>query len=79
MAKLLEGVIVSTKLAPKTVTVRVEERFRHPLYQKVVKTHKKYLVHNEKLELHEGDIVRIQETRPLSKKKRFTVIEKLQK
>lgn len=79
MAKILEGVVISTKLAPQTVTVKVEERFRHPLYQKVVKKHKKYLVHNEKLELHDGDMVRIQETRPLSKNKHFTVLAKLQK
>lgn len=79
MAKLLDGVVVSTKLAPQTITVRVEERFRHPLYQKVVKKHKRYLAHNEKLELHEGDMVRMQESRPLSKKKHFIIIEKLTK
>ncbi|MFA6005232.1 MAG: 30S ribosomal protein S17 [Patescibacteria group bacterium] len=78
MAKILEGVVVSTKLE-KTITVRVEERYRHPLYQKVIKKHKRYLAHNESVKVADGDTVRIEETRPLSKNKHFKVIEVVKK
>ncbi len=77
MAKILEGVVVSTKMQ-KTAKVRVERRYRHPMYEKVVKEHKNYLAHNEKLSLSEGDLVRIKETRPLSKNKHFEVVEKVE-
>ncbi len=76
MPKVFTGVVVSTKMQ-KTVVVRVERKFRHPLYKKVVKKHKKFKAHNEKFDLKEGDIVKIRETRPISKEKHFEVIEKL--
>lgn len=78
MAKILEGKVVSTKMQ-KTVVVEVERMFRHPLYKKVIRRHKKYKAHNEKLDLKEGDLVRIKECAPISKDKHFVVIEKLEK
>jgi len=76
MKKVLIGKVVSTKMS-KTVIVETERKFRHPLYKKVIMKHKKYKVHNDKLELNVGDMVRIEETRPISKDKHFKVIEKL--
>ena len=58
----------------KTVSVLVERRVRHPLYQKFMKRSKKYLAHDENNVSKEGDIVRIRETRPISKLKRFVVM-----
>lgn len=75
MPKILEGKVVSTKMM-KTVVVEVERVFRHPIYKKVIKRHKKYKAHNEKFQLEKGDQVRIQECRPISKDKHFVVIEK---
>jgi small subunit ribosomal protein S17 len=72
--KIRTGVVVSTKMA-KTVSVRVERSFRHPLYGKVVRLSKKYYAHDEKSDqLREGDIVTIVETRPMSKLKRWRVV-----
>ena len=72
--KILEGVVVSDK-GNKSITVVVERKFKHPTLQKVVMTKKKYHVHDEKNSFKEGDKVTIIETRPISKTKRFTVIE----
>ena len=63
----------------KTVVVRVERKFSHPKYKKVVARHKRFMAHNDEFDLKEGDLVKIQETRPLSKHKRFKVIEVLEK
>ena len=71
--KTMMGVVVSSKM-DKTVVVKVERRFAHPGFKKVVKTTKKYKVHDEKNECVEGDFIRIQETRPLSKEKRWRLI-----
>jgi len=68
------GVVVSHK-SDKTVTVVVERRFPHPLYGKGVGRSKKYHAHDEKNECQAGDVVRIMETRPLSKTKRWRVVE----
>jgi len=76
MAKALIGKVVSTKMQ-KTVVVKVERKFRHPLYEKVITRHKKYKAHNEEFKLKEGDMVKIIETRPISKDKHFKVAEKL--
>ncbi len=76
MKKTLIGEVVSTKMQ-KTVVIRVERKFRHPLYQKVITRHKKFKAHNEKLELMVGDVVKIEETRPISKDKHFIVKEKI--
>jgi len=71
--KTMTGVVVSSKM-DKTVVIKVERRFSHPVFKKVVKTTKKYKVHDEKNECLEGDLVRIQETRPLSKEKRWRLL-----
>ena len=72
------GVVVSDKM-DKTVSVEVERRFAHPLYGKGVKRHKKYHAHDEENEYMVGDKVRIVETRPLSKTKRWRVVELLER
>ena len=71
--KTMTGIVVSNKM-DKTLVVKVERRFSHPVFKKVVKTTKKYKVHDEKNECLEGDFIRIQETRPLSKEKRWRLI-----
>lgn len=72
--KTMTGVVVSNKM-DKTVVVRVERKFSHPVFKKVVKTTKKYKVHDEKNECLEGDFIRIQETRPLSKQKNWRLLD----
>ena len=74
----LVGVITSDKME-KTVVVTVERVTRHPLYGKVIKTHKKYKAHSESNEAKTGDTVRIRECRPISKDKKFFVEEILLK
>ena len=68
------GRVVSNKM-DKTVVVAVETTKRHPLYKKTIKRAVKYKAHDAKKECAEGDIVRIIETRPLSKEKRWRVVE----
>ena len=68
------GTVVSAK-NNKTITVLVENYTRHPLYGKRVKSSKKYAAHDETNKAKVGDIVRLVETRPLSKTKRFTLVE----
>lgn len=68
------GEVVSDKMM-KTIVVRVERRFRHPQFKKVVTSFNKFYAHDEKGEAKMGDIVRIEETRPLSKTKRWRLIE----
>lgn len=75
MKKQLTGIVVSTKM-DKTVSVRVERTYRHPMYQKVIHRHTKFLAHNTLPSVKEGDVVVIEETRPLSKRKSFQVIER---
>ncbi len=70
------GVVVGDR-ADKTITVMVERHFSHPLYGKGVKRSKRYHVHDESNACRVGDIVRIVETRPLSKTKRWRVLETL--
>jgi small subunit ribosomal protein S17 len=72
------GVVTSDK-ADKTVTVTVERRKAHPLYGKQVRWTKRYHAHDEKDEYRLGDVVRIQETRPLSKTKRWRVVELIER
>ena len=72
--KTMTGKVVSNKMS-KTVVVKVERRFAHPVFKKIVKTTKKYKVHDEKNECFEGDIIRIQETRPLSKEKHWRLLD----
>lgn len=68
------GLVVGDKMK-KTVTVLVERPVRHPLYKKFIKKKKKFLVHDEYEKCKVGDIVKIVETRPLSKRKRWRVLE----
>lgn len=78
MTKTLTGKVISTKMA-KTIVVSVERKFQHPKYHKVIIRHKKYKAHNEVKGVLDGDYVSIQETKPLSKDKKFIVVEKLNK
>ena len=68
------GEVVSNKMA-KTIVVRVQRRFPHPRFRKVVTAFKKFYAHDEKGEAKLGDKVRIQECRPLSKTKRWRLVE----
>jgi small subunit ribosomal protein S17 len=72
------GTVVSDKMN-KTVVVRVERRYSHPLYGKQVTRSKKYHAHDENNEYQVGDVVRIMETRPLSKLKRWRVVEAIER
>ncbi len=71
--RVLQGVVVGDK-ADKTVTVLVERRIMHPLYKKFIKRSKKYLAHDQDNRSKVGDVVRIQECRPISKAKSWQVI-----
>ena len=64
------GIVVSDKM-DKTIVVRVERQFKHPLYKKIVRKHKKFKAHDENNECKVGDVVQIQESRPLSHDKRW--------
>jgi small subunit ribosomal protein S17 len=72
------GEVISDKMN-KTIVVRVERRFRHPQFKKVVTAYKKFYAHDEKGEAKVGDFVRIQETRPLSKTKSWRLVEVMEK
>jgi len=68
------GEVIASKMA-KTIIVRVERRFPHPKFKKVITGYKKFYAHDEKSEAKVGDRVRIQETRPISKTKRWRLVE----
>ena len=72
------GEVISNKML-KTIVVRVERRFRHPKFKKVVTRYRKFYAHDEKSEAQIGDRVRIQETRPLSKTKCWRLVEVLER
>jgi small subunit ribosomal protein S17 len=74
--KTREGTVVSDKME-KTVVVAVETHFRHPLYKKIIRRVKRYLAHNENGEAALGDRVRIGESQPISRRKRWRVVEVL--
>lgn len=78
MKKILQGRVVSDG-ADKTVTVLVERRFKHPLYEKVVTRSKKYLAHDEDNSYAVGDTVEITSARPMSKRKSFVVTRLVEK
>ena len=75
--RILQGVVVSDK-ADKTVVVLIERRFTHPLLKKTVRRTKKYHAHDDANVARTGDIVRIQECRPISKTKAWTLLDKVQ-
>jgi small subunit ribosomal protein S17 len=74
--RILQGEVVSDK-NDKTIVVKVERRLRHPVFKKTVRVSKKYHAHDEKNEAKVGEIVRIQETKPLSKLKRWALVENI--
>ena len=72
------GVVSSNKM-DKTITVQVERRLRHPIYGKFVKKTKKFMAHDEKNDCNIGDTVKIMESRPLSAKKRWRLVEVIER
>ena len=78
MRKTMTGVVVSDKM-DKTVVVAVEDSARHPVYNKIIKRTKKYKAHDEENACKTGDKVKIMETRPLSKEKRWRVVQVIEK
>ena len=74
--RILQGVVVSDK-NDKTVVVRVERRFTHPLFKKTVRRTKKYHAHDEANSAKQGDLVRIEECRPISKNKSWKLVENM--
>ncbi len=76
--KVRIGVVTSNKMT-KTITVAVERKVKHPIYGKFVKKTTKFHAHDEKNECSIGDVVRIMETRPLSKTKRWRLVEIVEK
>jgi small subunit ribosomal protein S17 len=77
-ARKLTGRVVSDKMN-KTVTVLVERKVKHPLYGKFVRRSKKYHAHDENNEFHPGDLVLIEETRPMSRTKTWKVVKLVEK
>ncbi len=71
--RVLQGVVVSDKM-DKTVTVKVERRFKHPLYKKYIRKSKKYAAHDENNDTKIGEVVKIRECRPLSKRKKWEIV-----
>lgn len=71
--RVLSGVVVSDKM-DKTVVVRVERRFMHPIYKKIIRRSKKFAAHDETNRCKVGDVVTIRECRPISKSKRWEVV-----
>ena len=76
--KVKTGKVVSDKM-DKTIVVATETRVAHPLYKKQIKMTKKFKVHDENNDAKIGDVVKIMETRPLSKEKRWRLVEILEK
>jgi len=72
------GVVISDKM-DKTITVQVDRVIRHPVYNKMVRTATKFKAHDEKNSAKIGDVVKIEETRPLSKTKRWRLVEIIEK
>lgn len=71
--RILQGVVVSDK-QDKTVVVRVERQVMHPVYKKFIKKSKKYAAHDESNQFKVGDVVKIEESRPISKTKSWAVV-----
>ena len=78
LRKIRVGVVTSDKM-DKTITVAVERKVKHPIYGKFVKKTTKFHAHDEKQECAIGDVVKIMETRPLSKTKRWRLVEVVEK
>lgn len=71
--RVLQGTVVSDKME-KTVVVRVDRRMSHPIYKKTIQTSKKYAAHDEEKRFKVGDVVKIIESAPISKSKRWKVV-----
>ena len=71
--RVLQGVVISNK-ADKTISVLVERRIMHPVYKKYIKRKKKYAAHDEKNSCKIGQIVKIQENKPISKTKKWVIV-----
>jgi small subunit ribosomal protein S17 len=78
LRKIRTGVVTSNKME-KTITVAIERKVKHPIYGKFVKKTTKFHAHDEKSECSIGDLVKIMETRPISKTKRWRLVEVLEK
>ena len=78
LRKTRTGVVVSTSM-DKSISVLVERRLKHPIYGKFVKKTKKFMAHDETNDCNVGDTVRIMETRPLSKRKRWRLVEVIER
>ena len=78
LRKVRQGVVVSD-VNDKTIVVQIKERKAHPIYKKMMTSTKKFHAHDENNEAHIGDTVRIMETRPLSKMKRWRLVEIIEK
>jgi len=78
LRKVRDGVVVSNKMQ-KTIVIRVDRKLKHPKYGKFLKKSTKYHAHDEKGECNIGDTVKIMETRPLSKTKRWRLVEILER
>lgn len=76
--KIRTGVVVSNKM-DKTIVVAVERSVQHPVYKKFIKRTTKFQAHDEKNECQVGDVVKIMETRPMSKNKRWRLVEIVEK
>ena len=76
--RVLKGVVVSDK-ADKTIIVKVDRRFMHPMYKKYITKSKRYAAHDEKNTYVEGDLVNIEECRPISKTKTWVVLSQADK
>lgn len=72
--RMLQGIVVSNK-QDKTIVVRVERRFTHPVLKKTVRSTKKYYAHDENNAFAVGDVVKIEENRPISKLKRWVAVQ----
>ena len=78
LRKTRVGKVISDKM-DKTITVAIEDHVKHPLYKKIIKETKKFKAHDENNECRIGDRVKIMETRPLSKDKRWRLVEIIEK
>ncbi|MEM6318009.1 MAG: 30S ribosomal protein S17 [Bacteroidota bacterium] len=78
LRKTRVGVVTSNKME-KSITVSVERKIQHPIYGKSLKRNKKFIAHDEENTCNEGDTVRIMETRPMSKRKKWRLVEILER
>ena len=76
--KVRVGEVVSDKM-DKTITIEVKRKVKHPVYGKYIFRTTKFMAHDDKNECHEGDTVKVMETRPMSRKKRWRLIEVIEK